>query len=178
MSGCDTPPERVRVEFAIRDDESALRVAAVLGSLGYEPVRDLAQTEADLFAVVTRALAWRYRLPECRAQVLELVLRGARRAEIVEALGLDLAKVKWELHQIYEALEVSGSEAVLRKALHLEAGAAWLREPWRQREVLEQLEHECSEVLAALREENPARVDRAARALEDTLARARALTNL
>lgn len=179
MTDCDDDPRaRARVEFSIRDDESAIRVEALLGSLGYDPVRDLANIEGDLFEEVTAAMAWRHCLPDRRAEILGLMLRGRGRAQIAEELGLELSTIKWELHKIYEAVGVSSSEEVLRLALRLDAGGRWLRAPLRLRELIEQFELTGSELLAALRGDSPSRVRHASEELEAALVRARELTNL
>lgn len=172
-----TAPNCDRVRIHVQSDESARRVAAVLGSLGYEVVRDLSEHEGDLFAEVADVAARRYRLTTREHEILVALLRGAARDELAASLGVTQATVKWHLHNLYVKLGVDGSEQALRKVMRLD-DLRWLREPRRQRDALELLELAADETLAAMRSELPQRIEAAGHKLEQTLQEARTLAGL
>jgi DNA-binding CsgD family transcriptional regulator len=167
-----------RVDFCVANDESARRIEAVLGSLGYEPVRDLAQIQGELFEEAAELAAHRYRLSNRERQVLTLLLSGLAREAIKDRLGFSKATLKWHLHNIYTKLGVSGSEHALRRALHIDGDPRWLREPRLQREALELVVAASAELLAALASDDPDQLAQASARLEGALARARRLARL
>ena len=163
-------PERVRVE--IESDESALRIEAVLGSLGFDVVRDHSNCRGDLYAEVARASGLRYRLTEREQLVLVGVLRGETNEEIGAAAKVSAATIKWVLHNLYHKLDVSSREGVLRRVLRLD-DLRWLRKPRLQHDALERLELAASTVRDRLRAAPGHDFDDALQLLDDALAQTR-----
>lgn len=152
------------VYFAVRDDDSAKKIGAILESLGYPTQRDLAELDVDVFAEAAAAAARRYRMTQREQQMLEALLRGLDRQQIAETLKVTRATIKWHLHNIYAKLGVQDGEAALRKALFLD-DPRWLCAPLRHRDALERIVEVAEQVLRA------AKSDRRPRLLEGALVR-------
>ncbi|WP_146658286.1 helix-turn-helix transcriptional regulator [Enhygromyxa salina] len=169
--------ELERVDFRVASDESARRIEAVLGALGFEPVRDLAQIEGDLFEEIADVVARRYRLSSREHQALTLLLRGISREQIAVELRVSKPTLKWYLYNVYQKLDVHSSEEALRLALRIDGDPRWLRDPRRQREALELLETASVELLAATRGHSRERIEIASARFDEVLRRARALVH-
>jgi len=136
------------IYFAIRDDESAQKVTALLEGLGYETQRDLAELDTDVFAERAAAAARRYRLTSREQQLLELLLRGDDRPRMAELLEVSPPTIKWHLHNIYTKLDVKNGESALRKVLYLD-DPRWLAAPLRHRDALERIVDAADQVVRA-----------------------------
>ena len=112
--------DKVRVRFAVDEDEQANKISALLEALGYEPVRELDHGSAAvrLQWAVTR-LATTARLTERERDILDRVLQGRVNSEISEELGISRATVKWHMHNIFTKTGAGTREALLREALQL-----------------------------------------------------------
>lgn len=161
------------VDFAIRDDDCARKVAAILESLGYKTQRDLAELDVDVFTEAAAAAAQRHRMTAREQQMLEVLLRGLDRQQMAEALQVSRATIKWHLHNVYVKLGVQDSEAALRKALFLD-DPRWLCAPLRHRNALERILDACEQVLRAGKSDRrPRLLDGALVRLEEELAAVR-----
>jgi ATP/maltotriose-dependent transcriptional regulator MalT len=111
---------KIRVRFAVEDDEQAAKITALLEALGYEVVRDLDHGTAQnrLAWAITR-LTQKAALTEREADVLTLVLHGRNNSEIAEALEIRKATVKWHMHNIFTKTNTATREQLLREALQL-----------------------------------------------------------
>ena len=112
--------KKIRVRFAVDDDEQANKISALLEALGYEAVRELDQGSAQnrMRWAVTR-LSTKAKLTERERDILARVLHGQVNAEIGEELGISKATVKWHMHNIFTKTGAATREALLREALQL-----------------------------------------------------------
>jgi DNA-binding CsgD family transcriptional regulator len=119
---------KVRVRFAVEDDEQANKITALLEALGYEVIREIEHGSAQtrLRWAVTR-LSSRAKLTEREREILQRVLQGRHNGEIGEELGIRKATVKWHMHNIFTKTGARTREGLLREALQLGGGAR--REP-------------------------------------------------
>ncbi|PRP92877.1 Transcriptional regulatory protein FixJ [Enhygromyxa salina] len=115
---------KVRVRFAVDDDEHADKIIALLEALGYAPVREIDHdsTQTRLRWAVAR-LTTQARLTERERDILSRVLHGRQNAEIGDELGISKATVKWHMHNIFTKTGAGSREALLREALQLGGGA-------------------------------------------------------
>lgn len=111
---------KIRVRFAVDDDEQANKITALLEALGYEAVRELdhGSPQTRLRWAVTR-LANAAKLTERERDILDSVLQGRLNNEIGEELGISKATVKWHMHNIFTKTGTTTREALLREALQL-----------------------------------------------------------
>lgn len=111
---------KIRVRFAVDDDEQANKISALLEALGYEAVRELDHGSAQnrMRWAVTR-LTTKAKLTERERDILTRVLQGQLNAEIGEELGISKATVKWHMHNIFTKTGAATREALLREALQL-----------------------------------------------------------
>ena len=182
---CDRPlgskllgqPNGERVRFEVESDESALRIQAVLGSLGFDVIRDHCNCGGDLYSEVARATSHRYRLTEREQSVLGEVLRGRSNEQIATHVQVSAATVKWHLHNIYFKLDVSSREDVLRRALRLD-DLCWLRAPRLQRDALEQFNIAAHTVREQLRLSPGHDIEKSLRSLDDAIAQGQQLAGL
>lgn len=121
-------PNKIRVRFAVDDDEQANKISALLEALGYEAVREIDHGSAQMRLrwAVTR-LSSSAKLTEREQEILGRVLRGRLNGEIGEELGISKATVKWHMHNIFTKTGAATREALLREALQL--GGVARREP-------------------------------------------------
>jgi DNA-binding CsgD family transcriptional regulator len=112
--------DKIRVRFAVDDDEQANKITALLEALGYEAVRELdhGSPQTRLRWAVAR-LANATRLTERERDILDRVLQGRLNTEIGEELGISKATVKWHMHNIFTKTGATTREALLREALQL-----------------------------------------------------------
>jgi DNA-binding CsgD family transcriptional regulator len=112
--------DKIRVRFAVEDDEQANKITALLEALGYEAVRELdhGSPQTRLRWAVQR-LATAARLTERERDILDRVLQGRLNTEIGEELGISKATVKWHMHNIFTKTGATTREALLREALQL-----------------------------------------------------------
>lgn len=122
--------DKVRVRFAVDDDEQANKLTALLEALGYDAVREMDHdsTQTRLRWAVSR-LTTQARLTERERDILDRVLQGRQNADIGDELGISKATVKWHMHNIFTKTGAGTREALLRQALQLDGGAR--REPGR-----------------------------------------------
>jgi len=158
-SGCGlvhtTPnPDGERVLVRVADDESAIRITAVLGSLGFDVVRDCSECSGNLFEFVAFAFARRYRLTLREQQVTLELLRGESTDSIAHRLRLSKGTIKWNLYNIYAKAQVDSRELLLRLALRLD-DPRWLSDPLLRQRTVERFEAATHEALAALRRDPP-----------------------
>jgi DNA-binding CsgD family transcriptional regulator len=113
--------DKIRVRFAVDDDEQANKITALLEALGYEPVRELdhGAPQSRLRWAVAR-LANLAKLTERERDILDRVLQGRLNSDIGEELGISKATVKWHMHNIFTKTGATTREALLREALQLE----------------------------------------------------------
>ena len=118
---CDplNPRAPARVEFRVADDESARRIEAVLGALGYTPVREVWDSEELLADLVAAAVA-RFRLTPTEAQVLEHILRDDTVEQISQERDWSLNTARWHSICLLNKLRVKDREHALRVVLHLD----------------------------------------------------------
>jgi DNA-binding CsgD family transcriptional regulator len=111
---------KIRVRFAVEDDEQANKITALLEALGYEAVRELdhGSPQTRLRWAVAR-LANAAKLTERERDILDRVLQGRLNTEIGEELGISKATVKWHMHNIFTKTGATTREALLREALQL-----------------------------------------------------------
>lgn len=123
-------PNKIRVRFAVDDDEQANKITALLDALGYEAVRELdhGAPQTRLRWAVTR-LANAAKLTERERDILDRVLQGRLNNDIGEELGISKATVKWHMHNIFTKTGATTREALLREALQLEPGPGRADEP-------------------------------------------------
>jgi DNA-binding CsgD family transcriptional regulator len=112
--------EKIRVRFAVEDDEQANKITALLEALGYEAVRELdhGSPQTRLRWAVAR-LANAAKLTDRERDILDRVLQGRLNSEIGEELGISKATVKWHMHNIFTKTGATTREALLREALQL-----------------------------------------------------------
>jgi DNA-binding CsgD family transcriptional regulator len=112
--------DKIRVRFAVEDDEQANKITALLEALGYEAVRELdhGSPQTRLRWAVAR-LANAAKLTERERDILDRVLQGRLNTEIGEELGISKATVKWHMHNIFTKTGATTREALLREALQL-----------------------------------------------------------
>jgi DNA-binding CsgD family transcriptional regulator len=112
--------DKIRVRFAVEDDEQANKITALLEALGYEAVRELdhGSPQTRLRWAVQR-LANAAHLTERERDILDRVLQGRLNGEIGEELGISKATVKWHMHNIFTKTGATTREALLREALQL-----------------------------------------------------------
>ena len=112
--------KKIRVRFAVDDDEQANKISALLEALGYDAVRELDHGSAQnrMRWAVTR-LTTKAKLTERERDILARVLHGQLNAEIGEELGISKATVKWHMHNIFTKTGAATREALLREALQL-----------------------------------------------------------
>jgi DNA-binding CsgD family transcriptional regulator len=112
--------DKIRVRFAVEDDEQANKITALLEALGYEAVRELdhGSPQTRLRWAVQR-LANAAHLTERERDILDRVLQGRLNSEIGEELGISKATVKWHMHNIFTKTGATTREALLREALQL-----------------------------------------------------------
>lgn len=112
--------DKIRVRFAVEDDEQANKITALLEALGYEAVRELdhGSPQTRLRWAVAR-LAGAAHLTERERDILDRVLQGRLNTEIGEELGISKATVKWHMHNIFTKTGATTREALLREALQL-----------------------------------------------------------
>jgi DNA-binding CsgD family transcriptional regulator len=112
--------DKIRVRFAVEDDEQANKITALLEALGYEAVRELdhGSPQTRLRWAVAR-LANAAHLTERERDILDRVLQGRLNTEIGEELGISKATVKWHMHNIFTKTGATTREALLREALQL-----------------------------------------------------------
>jgi DNA-binding CsgD family transcriptional regulator len=112
--------DKIRVRFAVDDDEQANKIIALLEALGYEAVRELdhGSPQTRLRWAVTR-LSGAANLTERERDILDRVLQGRLNSEIGEELGISKATVKWHMHNIFTKTGATTREALLREALQL-----------------------------------------------------------
>ena len=117
---------KIKVRFAVDDDEQANKITALLEALGYEAVRDVdhGSTETRLRWAVTR-LTKSANLTDRERTILDRVLRGEGNTQIGAALEISKATVKWHMHNIFTKTGATTREDLLRVALQL--GGARLR---------------------------------------------------
>lgn len=170
------PAVRVRVE--VDDDDSARRVEAVLGALGFDVLRDLSRRDGDLFDEVAAVTASRYSLSDRERVVLLALLRGGQsRDELAEHFGVTPSTIKFHLYNLHFKLGVRTREQLLRLVLRLD-DQRWLREPRRQRDALERLDQAAHEAIVALRSGHPGANEHALQLLDEALADAHRLAGL
>lgn len=115
-------PKRIRVRFAVDDDEQASKITALLEALGYAPVRDLDEgSPSNRLRWAVSRLAGQARLTERERDILDRVLQGASNREISDTLEISKATVKWHMHNIFTKTGSRTREALLRDALQLRA---------------------------------------------------------
>jgi DNA-binding CsgD family transcriptional regulator len=112
--------DKIRVRFAVEDDEQANKITALLEALGYEAVRELdhGSPQTRLRWAVQR-LASAAKLTDRERDILDRVLQGRLNTEIGEELGISKATVKWHMHNIFTKTGATTREALLREALQL-----------------------------------------------------------
>jgi DNA-binding CsgD family transcriptional regulator len=112
--------DKIRVRFAVDDDEHATKIIALLEALGYEAVRELdhGSPQTRLRWAVSR-LVTAANLTERERDILDRVLQGRLNTEIGEELGISKATVKWHMHNIFTKTGATTREALLREALQL-----------------------------------------------------------
>ena len=112
--------DKIRVRFAVEDDEQANKITALLEALGYEAVRELdhGSPQTRLRWAVAR-LANAAKLTDRERDILDRVLQGRLNTEIGEELGISKATVKWHMHNIFTKTGATTREALLREALQL-----------------------------------------------------------
>jgi len=179
MESCDAPllgqPNGVRVRFAVDSDESALRIEAVLGSLGFDLRREhTTDDELDLFESAARSTAQLHELTAREREVLLYLLRGYGHEQIAAQLKVRRATIRWHNHNIYAKVGVASRELLLRRALGLDE-PHWMRTPRQQRDALERLDLAAREVLAILHNRQADALDEAARTLTEALDEAHAI---
>ena len=112
--------QKVRVRFAVSDDEQANKITALLEALGYEAVRELEHDSSvsRLRWAVTR-LAKLAQLTEREREILARVLHGQGNAQIAQDLEISKATVKWHMHNLFTKSGTTCREGLLRVALQL-----------------------------------------------------------
>jgi ATP/maltotriose-dependent transcriptional regulator MalT len=115
-----TKQKRIRVRFAVDDDEQASKIIALLEALGFAPVRDLEEgSPSNRLRWAVSRLAGQARLTERERDILDRVLQGASNREISDTLEISKATVKWHMHNIFTKTGSRTREALLRDALQL-----------------------------------------------------------
>jgi DNA-binding CsgD family transcriptional regulator len=111
---------KIRVRFAVDDDEQANKICALLEALGYEAIRDVTPMppKSRLRWAVHR-LAVRAHLTEREQDILGQILAGRTNSEIADDSGASKATIKWHMHNIFAKTGVTTREALLRQALQL-----------------------------------------------------------
>jgi DNA-binding CsgD family transcriptional regulator len=113
-------PNKIRVRFAVADDEQAAKITALLDALGYEAIREIDDSTAQTrLRWAIHRLAQRTRLTGREQDIVALVLDGLLNPEIAEHLEITRSTVKWHMHNIFTKTGTTNREGLIREALQL-----------------------------------------------------------